>query len=193
MRKLCVSLSFVSLLACGGSNNTFTPTPPSPTPTPLPEPSPTPSPVAACPPIVGVKPYVHLNVGPGENTLPDNKVGAIGGRMVLDSTFLFLVDGQAVPCNSEHPNCGPPGPQCEDPRGGYWSELSGDYGFYPDLDPGDFEGDSSVAVRIPAQGSFSHKGTAEYQICPRGDYEPANKAPIDRSGARCGKITIQVK
>jgi len=186
-----MAVAVVPLLSCGGASNTFTPTPAA-TPTPLP--SPTPSPVtAACPPLVGVKANVHLNVGPGEVTLPDGKVGMVGGRMVLDSTFLFLIDGVAMPCNVEHPNCGPPGPQCEDPRGGIWSELSGDYGFYPDLDPGDYVGDSSVAVRIPAQGSFSHVGTADYMICPRADYEPANKATIDTSGAGCGKITIKVQ
>jgi hypothetical protein len=195
MRKLCMVVAVVPLLSCGGSSNTFTPTPAA-TPTPAPAPSPTPSPTVsaqACPPLVGVKPYVHLNVGPGEVSLPDNKVGVIGGRMVLDSTFLFLIDGHAAPCNVEHPNCGPPGPQCEDPRGGTWRELSGDYGLYPDLDPGDFEGDSSVAVRIPAQGSFSHRGKAEYQVCPRTDYAPSNKAAIDTSGAGCGKITITVE
>jgi hypothetical protein len=194
MRKFWAVLAVGPVLSCGGQSNTFTPTP-APTPTPVPAPSPTPSPVTAqsCPPLSGVKAYVHLNVAPGEISLPDNRIGVIGGRMVLDSTFLFLIDGRAVPCNGEHPNCGAPGPQCEDPRGSTWRVLSGDYGMFPDLDPGDFEGDSSYAVRIPREGGFTHKGTAVYQVCPRSDYVTANGATIDTSAAGCDKITIQVK
>lgn len=147
----------------------------------------------ACPALVSSKPYVHLNVGPGETILPNQKIGVIGGRMVLDSTFAFLVNDVVVPCNAEHPNCGPPGPQCEDPRGSVWNTVSGDYGFYPDLDPGDYEGESSFAIRIPRQGAFTHRGTAEYQVCPRQDYATANGAPIDITAKRCSKITIEIQ
>lgn len=148
----------------------------------------------ACPPLAGVKAYIHLNVGPGGTVLPDKATAAVvGGSMVLDSTPVFLVDGIVVPCNEEHPNCGLPGPQCEDPRGSYWSELSGDYGLEQDLDPGDFEGDSSFAVRIPHGGGFLHPGTSVYQVCPRKDYATRGGGTIDTSSARCGNITIVVK
>lgn len=195
LSHLAAILALLPILSCGGSNS-FTPTPAA-TPIPTPTPTPTPAPAATiqCPPLAGVKAYVHLNVGPGEQVLPDNPLGGvIGGRMVLDSTPLFMVDGRAVPCNVEHPNCGLPGPQCEDPRGAVWQELSGDYGWYPDLDPGDFDGDSSFAIRIPHpnQGFFRHAGQAVYQVCPRGDYAAPN-AIIDTTSARCGKITVEVK
>ena len=192
--RLVIILALLPVVSCGGSS-TFTPAPvPTPTPTPAPTAAP-PAVAIQCPPLAGMKAYVHLNVGPGEQVLPDNPLGGVvGGRMVLDSTPLFMVDGRAVPCNGEHPNCGLPGPQCEDPRGGVWSELSGDYGWYPDLDPGDFEGDSSFAIRIPHphQEYFRKPGQSVYQVCPRGDYAAPN-AIIDTTAARCGKITIQVK
>ena len=118
-------------------------------------------------PLVASKALRTLNVGPGEAILPNQQDRRVGGRMVLDSTFAFLVNDVVVPCNAEHPNCGPPGPQCEDLGEASGRHLSGDYGFYPDLDPGDYEGESSFAIRIPRQGAFTHRGTAEYQVCPR--------------------------
>ena len=191
LTHLAAALALLLILSCGGSN-TFTPTPDA-TPTPTPAPTPTPIAAVQCPPLAGMKAYVHLNVGPGQQVLPDDPLGGrVGGSMVLDSTPLFLVDGRAMRCNVEHPNCGPPGAQCEDPRGGVWSEVSGDYGWKPDLDPGDFAGDSSFAIRIPEKGDFRSPGQAVYEVCPRQDYAAPN-AIIDTTAARCGKITVEVK
>ncbi len=164
--------------------------PPSPDPDPTPAPSPdaTPGPrpiLSECPPLVKWDVGIHVIMNQAHQAVTEINAG---GYVVLDSTPRFrrsdYPPDRGGPCNDEHP-CGR---QCEDPRGGQFTVVSGDPG----------------PVRVQAEGPDTgyqarygplNRGTHTVRLCPLADLHDGEnpQKPVGRiQSFRCTEVTFTV-
>lgn len=158
---------------------------PLPNPSPIPGPSPSPPLMSECPPlvkwVVGIHNIMNGNFQPSEEVVS-------GGYVVLDSTPRFRLPNyppdRGGPCNSDHP-CGR---ECEDPRGGVFTVVSGDPGNSRTQSPGP---DSGYQLRLGPLNRGSHV----IRLCPLGDLHDGEN-PSRRVGLVpgfvCSEVTVEV-